>query len=143
MHNPVDVNVDFSGIEKRVAAYIDKNVDRLNSVSHIDLHMMAAARIFGVMYSNVTKSQREEAKRRNFAIVYSPGADLSELVPNGETLTRIFTPDELAERCKSAQVGDANALAVALQKLYAPSPLAQTSTVTHRIPTCPDYLEIK
>ena len=107
MINPIRIMSDFTQLEKRYAAAIDRQLTR---ISHIDLHMMAAARIFGVMYSNVTKSQREEAKRRNFAIVYSPGADLSELVPNGETLTRIFTTDELAEHCKSAQVGDANAL---------------------------------
>lgn len=141
MHNPVEINVDFSNLEKRVVEQTAKNVDRLIAASHIDLHIMAAAKMFGVMYSNVTKSQREEAKRRNFAIVYSPGADLSELIPDGETLSRIFTPDELAEHCKSAQVGDANALAVALQKLYSPPPSGRT--VTHRIPSCPDYLEIK
>lgn len=50
--------------------------DRINSVepdgSKTDLHKLAASRIFGVSYENVTDEQRRRAKEESFRRAYIP-----------------------------------------------------------------------
>ena len=66
---------DFSQIELRILAEFtgDKGfVDAFNSGA--DLHRVTAAQVFNVPLEQVTKEQRDFAKRLNFGVVYGIGA---------------------------------------------------------------------
>ncbi|HWT02288.1 MAG TPA: DNA polymerase [Pyrinomonadaceae bacterium] len=69
------VTADFSQIELRILADFtnDKGfVEAFNSGA--DLHRVTAAQIFNVGIDDVTKQQRDFAKRLNFGVVYGIGA---------------------------------------------------------------------
>lgn len=66
---------DYSQIELRILADFtgDKGfIDAFNSGA--DLHRVTAAQVFGVKLEDVTKEQRDFAKRLNFGVVYGIGA---------------------------------------------------------------------
>jgi len=66
---------DYSQIELRILADFtnDKGfIDAFNSGA--DLHRVTAAQVFGVPLEQVTKEQRDFAKRLNFGVVYGIGA---------------------------------------------------------------------
>jgi DNA polymerase-1 len=66
---------DYSQIELRILADFtgDKGfIDAFNSGA--DLHRVTAAQVFGVPLDQVTKEQRDFAKRLNFGVVYGIGA---------------------------------------------------------------------
>src|SRR5205085_6819076 len=66
---------DYSQIELRILADFtgDKGfVDAFNSGA--DLHRVTAAQVFNVPLEQVTKEQRDFAKRLNFGVVYGIGA---------------------------------------------------------------------
>lgn len=115
--NPLSMAMDYRSAEELVTRMQVKEtpVPRLN----LDLYILAAARMFGVSYSCVTRSQRDEAKRRTFPRLYSPDpGQRQDLIPTADELTRIFTPDELAEHCKEAGIPDVQAMAHLLRVLY-------------------------
>lgn len=115
--NPLSMAMDYRSAEELVARMQVKEipVPKLN----LDLHMLTAARMFGVPYSCVTTSQRAEAKRRTFSLMYSPDpGQRQDLIPTADELTRVFTPDELAEHCKEAGVPDVQAMVHLLRALY-------------------------
>lgn len=69
------VDADYSQIELRVLAHManDKNmIDAFNSGE--DIHAITASQVFGVPLSEVTHTQRSNAKAVNFGIVYGIGA---------------------------------------------------------------------
>ncbi len=69
------ITADFSQIELRILADFtnDKGfVEAFNSGA--DLHRVTAAQIFNVALDDVTKQQRDFAKRLNFGVVYGIGA---------------------------------------------------------------------
>jgi DNA polymerase I len=69
------VIADYSQIELRILAEYtgDKGfVDAFNS--HADLHRVTAAQIFNIAAEEVSKEQRDFAKRLNFGVVYGIGA---------------------------------------------------------------------
>lgn len=107
------IMADFAQLEKRYDAAFENNLKRVNG---IDLHILSAAQMFGVMYSNVTKDQREAAKSRNFGLIYGDKADT--LVPTAESLAKVFTPDELVERCQNYGVANAEQLAQSMRVDY-------------------------
>lgn len=124
MIKPLSVNVDFSELEKRVEESMAKP-----SGSWIDLHILTAARMYGIPYSNVTADQRKAGKERNFGNIYSGVRDVDLLIPGAEEMARLFSPDELAEHCKSSGVSTVEKLVLHLRVVYSPK---QSGTVTHR-----------
>lgn len=69
------VIADYSQIELRILAHITEDqgfVDAFNSGA--DLHRVTAAQVFNTPLDEVTKVQRDFAKRLNFGVVYGIGA---------------------------------------------------------------------
>lgn len=65
------LSADYSQIELRVLAAITKDKNMLNAFNQgIDIHTKTASEVFNIELSEVTKSQRSEAKAVNFGIVY-------------------------------------------------------------------------
>ncbi len=87
---------DYSQVELRILAEFtgDKGfVDAFNSGA--DLHRVTAAQIFNVAADDVTKEQRDFAKRLNFGVVYGIGAKRFALMtglsePEAEDLLRRY-----------------------------------------------------
>jgi DNA polymerase-1 len=66
---------DYSQIELRILAHVTEDrgfIEAFNSGA--DLHRVAASQIFNVSAEEVTKDQRDFAKRLNFGVVYGIGA---------------------------------------------------------------------
>lgn len=69
------VVADFSQIELRIAANFSQDRLMLEAFnSGVDLHKQTASNVFGVPIDEVTKEQRDLAKRLNFGCVYGIGA---------------------------------------------------------------------
>ena len=69
------VIADYSQIELRILAEFSGDqafIDAFNSGA--DLHKVTAAQVFGVAQDQVTREQRDFAKRLNFGVVYGIGA---------------------------------------------------------------------
>src|SRR5882672_7284882 len=69
------VIADYSQIELRILAEFSNDqgfIDAFNSGA--DLHRVTAAQVFNVAQDQVTKEQRDFAKRLNFGVVYGIGA---------------------------------------------------------------------
>src|SRR5438045_9420263 len=69
------VIADYSQIELRILAEFsgdDGVIEAFNSGA--DLHRVTAAQVFGVAQDQVSKEQRDFAKRLNFGVVYGIGA---------------------------------------------------------------------
>jgi DNA polymerase I-like protein with 3'-5' exonuclease and polymerase domains len=66
---------DYSQIELRILAEFSSDEAFINAFnSGADLHRVTAAQVFGVAEDQVTKDQRDFAKRLNFGVVYGIGA---------------------------------------------------------------------
>jgi DNA polymerase-1 len=66
---------DYSQIELRILAHVTEDkgfIEAFNSGA--DLHRVTAAQVFNVPLDQVTKEQRDFAKRLNFGVVYGIGA---------------------------------------------------------------------
>src|ERR1051325_11719405 len=69
------VIADYSQIELRILAEFSGDEAFTNAFkSGADLHKVTAAQVFGVTEDQVTKEQRDFAKRLNFGVVYGIGA---------------------------------------------------------------------
>jgi DNA polymerase-1 len=69
------VIADYSQIELRILAEFSGDEAFTNAFkSGADLHKVTAAQVFGVSADQVTKEQRDFAKRLNFGVVYGIGA---------------------------------------------------------------------
>ena len=69
------VIADYSQIELRILAEFSGDDAFINAFkSGADLHKVTAAQVFGVSTDQVTKEQRDFAKRLNFGVVYGIGA---------------------------------------------------------------------
>src|SRR5437868_902816 len=69
------VIADYSQIELRILAEFSGDEAFINAFkSGADLHKVTAAQVFGVSEDQVTKEQRDFAKRLNFGVVYGIGA---------------------------------------------------------------------
>src|SRR6476620_1631512 len=69
------VIADYSQIELRILAEFSGDEAFINAFrSGADLHKVTAAQLFGVSSEQVTKEQRDFAKRLNFGVVYGIGA---------------------------------------------------------------------
>src|SRR5438128_5674350 len=69
------VIADYSQIELRILAEFSGDEAFTNAFkSGADLHKVTAAQVFGVSTDQVTKEQRDFAKRLNFGVVYGIGA---------------------------------------------------------------------
>ncbi|HXI26120.1 MAG TPA: DNA polymerase [Pyrinomonadaceae bacterium] len=69
------VIADYSQIELRILAEFSGDEAFTNAFkSGADLHKVTAAQVFGVSAGQVTKEQRDFAKRLNFGVVYGIGA---------------------------------------------------------------------
>jgi DNA polymerase I-like protein with 3'-5' exonuclease and polymerase domains len=69
------VIADYSQIELRILAEFSGDDAFINAFkSGADLHKVTAAQVFGVSADQVTKEQRDFAKRLNFGVVYGIGA---------------------------------------------------------------------
>ncbi len=69
------LSLDYSQIELRIAASLSGDEEMIKIFSKgIDFHTATAARIFGVKESEVTPSQRRDAKTINFSILYGVSA---------------------------------------------------------------------
>src|SRR5436853_5454608 len=69
------VIADYSQIELRILAELSSDqafIDAFNSGA--DLHRVTAAQVFSVTQDQVTREQRDFAKRLNFGVVYGIGA---------------------------------------------------------------------
>ncbi len=65
------LSADYSQVELRILAHISGDENLLAAFAHgEDIHASAAARIYGVPLSQVTKEQRAVAKMMNFATSY-------------------------------------------------------------------------
>jgi DNA polymerase-1 len=73
--NMVLLSVDYSQIELRVVAHISREPALLDAFAHDqDIHATTAALVYNVPLDEVTKLQRNFAKRVNFGILYGMGA---------------------------------------------------------------------
>jgi DNA polymerase I-like protein with 3'-5' exonuclease and polymerase domains len=69
------VVADYSQIELRILAEFTNDQGFVDAFqSGADLHRVTAAQVFGVRVEEVTKEQRDFAKRLNFGVVYGIGA---------------------------------------------------------------------
>jgi DNA polymerase I - 3''-5'' exonuclease and polymerase domains len=67
--------VDYSQIELRILAQVSKDPAFVRAFqSGADLHRTTAAQVFNISVDQVTKEQRDFAKRLNFGVVYGIGA---------------------------------------------------------------------
>jgi DNA polymerase-1 len=72
---------DYSQIELRILAEFSGDQVFTNAFkSGADLHRVTAAQVFGVSEEQVTKEQRDFAKRLNFGVVYGIGAQRFSLM---------------------------------------------------------------
>jgi DNA polymerase-1 len=68
-------SIDYSQIELRIAASLTGDPEMVKIFkSAKDFHLATAARIFNVMESQVTPSQRRDAKTINFSVLYGVSA---------------------------------------------------------------------
>lgn len=90
------VIADYSQIELRILAEFSGDeafIDAFNSGA--DLHRVTAAQVFNVSQDQVTKDQRDFAKRLNFGVVYGIGAQRFSMmtglgVPEAEDVLRRY-----------------------------------------------------
>jgi DNA polymerase-1 len=90
------VIADYSQIELRILAEFSGDqgfIDAFNSGS--DLHRVTAAQVFNAPLDQVTKEQRDFAKRLNFGVVYGIGAQRFSMltgltVPEAENVLRKY-----------------------------------------------------
>src|SRR6266568_2075082 len=90
------VIADYSQIELRILAEFSGDrgfIDAFNSGS--DLHRVTAAQVFNATLDQVTKEQRDFAKRLNFGVVYGIGAQRFSMltgltVPEAENVLRKY-----------------------------------------------------
>ncbi|HEX8723717.1 MAG TPA: DNA polymerase [Pyrinomonadaceae bacterium] len=69
------IDADYSQIELRILADFTKDAGFVEAFrSGADLHRVTAAQVFGVKLEEVSKEQRDFAKRLNFGVVYGIGA---------------------------------------------------------------------
>jgi DNA polymerase I-like protein with 3'-5' exonuclease and polymerase domains len=87
---------DYSQIELRILAEFSGDEAFTNAFkSGADLHCVTAAQVFGVAEAQVTKEQRDFAKRLNFGVVYGIGAQRFSMmtglgVPEAENVLRRY-----------------------------------------------------
>jgi DNA polymerase I-like protein with 3'-5' exonuclease and polymerase domains len=68
------LQADYPNIEMRIMGVISKDPMLINSFKHgLDLHRIMAAKIAGIPESEVTPSQRRNAKPANFGFIYGMG----------------------------------------------------------------------
>jgi DNA polymerase-1 len=90
------VIADYSQIELRILAEFSGDqgfIEAFNSGA--DLHRVTAAQVFNVLLDQVTKEQRDFAKRLNFGVVYGIGAQRFSMltgltVPEAENVLRKY-----------------------------------------------------
>jgi DNA polymerase I-like protein with 3'-5' exonuclease and polymerase domains len=72
---------DYSQIELRILAHVTQDAGFIEAFnSGADLHRVTAAQVFNVPLEEVTKEQRDFAKRLNFGVVYGIGAQRFSLM---------------------------------------------------------------
>ena len=87
---------DYSQIELRILAEFSGDEAFINAFkSGADLHSVTAAQVFGVTADQVSKEQRDFAKRLNFGVVYGIGASRFSImtglgVPEAENVLRRY-----------------------------------------------------
>lgn len=87
---------DYSQIELRILAEFSGDRAFINAFkSGADLHKVTAAEVFGVTVDQVTREQRDFAKRLNFGVVYGIGAQRFSImtglgVPEAENVLRKY-----------------------------------------------------
>jgi DNA polymerase I-like protein with 3'-5' exonuclease and polymerase domains len=87
---------DYSQIELRILAEFSGDEAFIKAFkSGADLHKVTAAQVFGVAEDQVTKEQRDFAKRLNFGVVYGIGAQRFSImtglgVPEAENVLRRY-----------------------------------------------------
>jgi DNA polymerase I-like protein with 3'-5' exonuclease and polymerase domains len=75
------VVADYSQIELRILAHVSEDQGFIAAFnSGADLHRVTAAQVFNVALEQVTKEQRDFAKRLNFGVVYGIGAQRFSLM---------------------------------------------------------------
>src|SRR5256714_14425244 len=90
------VVADYSQIELRILAEFSGDQGFINAFnSGADLHKVTAAQVFSVSQDQVTKEQRDFAKRLNFGVVYGIGAQRFSMmtgltVPDAENVLRRY-----------------------------------------------------
>jgi DNA polymerase I-like protein with 3'-5' exonuclease and polymerase domains len=90
------VIADYSQIELRILAEFSGDPAFIDAFrSGADLHRVTAAQVFGVASDQVTKEQRDFAKRLNFGVVYGIGAQRFSImtglgVPDAEDVLRRY-----------------------------------------------------
>jgi len=90
------VIADYSQIELRILAEFSGDRGFINAFkSGADLHRVTAAEVFNVSLDQVTKEQRDFAKRLNFGVVYGIGAQRFSImtglsVPEAENVLRKY-----------------------------------------------------
>lgn len=90
------VIADYSQIELRILAEFSGDREFINAFnSGADLHRVTAAQVFNVASDQVSKEQRDFAKRLNFGVVYGIGAQRFSImtgvgVPEAENVLRKY-----------------------------------------------------
>ena len=80
------VAIDYSQIELRIAAILSQDANMLEIFRHgEDVHAGVAARVFGVVESEVTSDMRRKAKVINFGLLYGMGVNALRQNLGGET----------------------------------------------------------
>ncbi len=73
--NHILISADYSQIELRIVAAISGDPNMCEAFRQgKDIHTATAAKVYGILESDVTKEQRYKAKSVNFGIIYGQGA---------------------------------------------------------------------
>lgn len=73
--NHILISADYSQIELRIVAAISGDPNMCEAFRQgKDIHTATAAKVYGILESEVTKEQRYKAKSVNFGIIYGQGA---------------------------------------------------------------------
>lgn len=108
-------NMDFAGLEQRIAAHEAKHGSMPFAPSNplLDIHTITSAVVLNIPYSSVTKRQRGNVgKELNFSSLYTPGARWE--VPQEAALMKIWTDKERADLVIHFGITDTSTLYQAL-----------------------------
>ena len=109
-NNGVIMEADFSQLEVIYLAHICSDqqlIDDLNS--GMDLHIVAAAELFGIPESDVTEAQRKVAKAFRFMLQYGAGArHMAEETGHSKKVAQAFIDNYYARYPKVREWQDAN-----------------------------------
>ncbi len=96
---------DYSQIELRIMAHLSQDEGLLSAfLNNIDVHIATAAQMFAIKESEVSKTNRRDAKAINFGLMYGMGAfGLAKQIQSSNTQAKKYITTYFAKYPKVAQ----------------------------------------